>query len=211
MLNTNRAVLRIMDSRPFYFCILLSILSFSGCQWTFPLESDAGSDTYADSVIDTDTDFEVDRVYRIVPVSDDSKSLGVRAVVDQGNVSVLDMNSSSQTKMSWILKFVDGYYELLTERNSELDLRLHATSTEDFADVQIRTYISSSNAQMWKIEHLGSGKYKFTSKEAWLDKIDAVLTACPLDKCPATNDLYPDAVIQAWHGGDNQKWMFLTW
>ena len=58
---------------------------------------------------------------------------------------------------------------------------------------------------------LGSGKYKITSKEAWLDKIDPVLTACPLDACPPTNDVYPDAVIQAWHGGDNQKWMFLIW
>jgi len=185
-------------------------MSLSDCQWTFPLESDAGVDSDADSDVDPDTDIGVDRVYRIVPVSDTSKSLGMRSLSDQSNVSVLDINSSSTSKMSWMLKSVDGYYEIAV-KNLELDLRLQATGAEDFANVQLRTHASSSHGQLWKIEHLSGGEYKLTSKEAWLDKIDAVLTACPIDTCAPVNDVYSDAVVQAWHGGDNQKWMFLTW
>ena len=172
-------------------------------------DTETGTDTYTNCDTDTDSDIDVDLMYRIVPVSDTSKSLGLRAVIDQGNVSVLDNSASSGSKMRWTLKFVDGYFEIQTVRNPELDLLLHATGAEDFADVQIRTY-ASSNAQIWKIEHLGHGKYKLTSKEAWLDEIDAVLTACPLETCPGIKDVHPDAVIQAWHGGDNQKWMFLS-
>ena len=202
-------------SQKYYFflrcALIFGMMSLTGCQWTFPLEGDAGIDTAADSDRDTDTNIVVDTVYRIVPVSDTSSSLGMRSVDDHSDVSALDDTSSNPSKMSWTLKSADGYYEILPDRNSELNLRLHATGTEDFADVQLRTSVSSSPAQLWKIEHLGSGHYKLTSKEAWLAQKDAVLTACPIDTCSPINEVHPDAVIQSWHGGDNQKWMFWFW